>query len=362
MSNSLSTMLTLGEIVRLASKVADPAAWDYLIGGSETETTLRRNRRALDELAFRPRILRNVSTIDTSHEVLGIAMRLPLFLAPMGSINRLDKSGAVAMALAAKEFGIVAFLSSVCHPGMKTTMHDGGGDLIFQLYVRGDETWVMDQLSEATDLGYKAFCLTVDSAMYGRRERDKLRGYTPEARIDVTGINHQSALDWNLVNKIKSTSKIPLILKGIATEEDARMAVEHEIDVIYVSNHGGRQLDFGRGTLDILPEIIATVDGKARVFVDGAICRGTDILKAMCLGADAVGIGRLCGYGLAAGGKDGIVKVLELLEEEIINAMANLGVTELDQLTPELVCRAPSVHEPSVFSAFHLVDIPSTKY
>ncbi len=362
MSNSLSTMLTLGEIVRLASKVADPSAWDYLIGGSETETTLRRNRRALDELAFRPRILRNVSTIDTSHEVLGIAMRLPLFLAPMGSIKNLDKSGAVATALAAKKFGIVAFLSSSCHPGMKTTMHDGGGDLIFQLYVRGDENWVMEQLAEATDLGYKAFCLTVDSAMYGRRERDKLRGYTPEARIDVTGINHQSALDWNLVNKIRSKSTIPLILKGVATEEDARIAVEHEIDVIYVSNHGGRQLDFGRGTLDILPEIIATVDGKARVFVDGAICRGTDILKAMCLGADAVGIGRLCGYGLAAGGKDGIVKVLELLEEEIINAMANLGVTELDQLTPELVCRAPSVHEPSVFSAFHLVDIPSTKY
>ena len=105
-------MLTLGEIIRLASKVADPDAWDYLIGGSETETTLRRNRRALDELAFRPRILRNVSTIDTSQEVLGIAMRLPLFLAPMGSIKNLDKSGAVATALAAKEFGIVAFLSS----------------------------------------------------------------------------------------------------------------------------------------------------------------------------------------------------------------------------------------------------------
>ena len=198
MSNSLSTMLTLGEIVRLASKVADPAAWDYLIGGSETETTLRRNRRALDELAFRPRILRNVSTIDTSHEVLGIAMRLPLFLAPMGSIKNLDKSGAVATALAAKEFGIVAFLSSSCHPGMKTTMHDGGGDLIFQLYVRGDENWVMEQLAEATDLGYKAFCLTVDSAMYGRRERDKLRGYIPSARIDVTGLDHQSGFGLEL--------------------------------------------------------------------------------------------------------------------------------------------------------------------
>ena len=362
MPKIVDQMLTLGELVKLGHLKAEPSAWDYLVGGSETETTLRRNRKALDESAFRPRVLRNVSNIDTSRNVCGISIRLPIFLAPMGSIQQLDETGAVATALAAKEFGIISFLSSVCDPGMELTMTEGGGNLMFQLYVRGDEHWVMDQLDKATDLGYKAFCLTVDTAMYGRRERDKMRGFTPSARIDVTGIEFQASLDWDLVDKIKSRSKLPLIIKGVATEEDTRLAVTHGIDVIYTSNHGGRQLDYGKGSIDVLPEIVAAADGKAKIFMDGAICRGTDILKAICLGADAVGIGRLCGYGLVAGGTHGVFRVLELLEEEIINAMANLGVTSLEELGPDFLCQSPSVHEPSVFSAFHLIDIPDTKY
>ena len=362
MKKSLKETLTLGEIVRLAHKKTEPAIWDYVIGGSETETTLRRNRKALDEVAFRPRVLRNVNEIDASLEVLGIPLRIPLFLAPMGSLQEIDEAGAVAPAQAAKEFDIMSFLSSVCHPGMEATMKGGGGNLIFQLYVRGDGHWVMDHLAEAMELGYKAFCLTVDTAMYGRRERDKMRSFTSRARIAASGFNFQASLDWDLVDKIRSQSTIPIILKGIATEEDTRIAIEHEIDVIYVSNHGGRQLDCGRGSIDVLPEIIAVADGKAKVFMDGAINRGTDILKAICLGADAVGIGRLCGYGLAAAGKEGIIRVLELLEEEVINAMANLGVTKLDELNTDFVCQATSVQHPSVFSAFPLIDIPRNEY
>ena len=358
----VNEMLTLGEIVRAAHQRTEPETWDYLVGGSETETTLRRNRKALDEIAFRPRVLRNVNHIDTSREVLGIPLRLPVLLAPIGSLQQINEAGAVAPALAAKEFGIASFLSSVCQPGMETTMKEGGGNLIFQLYVRGDEQWVMEHLAKATELGYGAFCLTVDTAQYGRREWDKMRGFTPFARIDVSGFDFQASLDWGLVDKVKSQSKLPLILKGIATEEDARIAIEHEIDVIYLSNHGGRQLDFGRGSIDVLPEVVAAADGKAKVFMDGGICRGTDILKAICLGADAVSIGRLCGYGLAAGGKGGIIRVLELLEEEVVNAMANLGVTALDDLTPDFLHPAPSVHQPSVFSAFNLIEIPNNEY
>ena len=355
---SVHKMLTLGEIVRFAANRADPSAWDYLIGGSETESSLRRNRRALDKLGFRPRVLRDVSQIDSSTKILGIKSRLPLFLAPLGSIDQLDISGAIAPALAAKEFGVASFVSSVCPPGMENTMTNAGGNLLFQLYVRGNVEWVIERVHQATTLGYKAFCLTVDSAMYGRRERDKLRGFTPRSRSTLRGANFQASLDWKIVEKIKSQSKLPLILKGISTKEDALIALDHGVDVVYVSNHGGRQLDCSQGSMEVLPEILAVVKDRAKVFVDGSINRGTDILKAICLGADAVGIGRMCGYGLAAAGKSGVIRVLELLEEEVINAMANLGATKLDELGPGFLQPVDPVHEPSVFSAFHPVKIP----
>ena len=326
-------MLTLGEIVELGYQKAEPTAWDYLVGGSETESTLRRNRQGLDKLAFRPRVLRNVNDIDTTCEICDISMRLPVFLAPMGSLQSLDETGAIATALAAKEFGIVAFLSSVCHPGIEKTMKEVGGNLMFQLYVRGDQTWVMDQLDMATDLGYKAFCLTVDTAVYGRRERDKMRGFTPKARIDVTGFNFQAGLDWDLIDKIKSRSRLPLILKGIATKEDAQLAITHGIDVIYTSNHGGRQLDGSRSPFDQLSEIVDAVGDKIDVICEGGIRRGTHVLKALSLGAKACSGGRFYLYALAAGGQKGVEKALSNLQSEIKRDMQLMGVTNIDQLS-----------------------------
>ena len=358
MGKSIEDILTLGEIVQRAHENASPEAWDYMIGGSETETTLRRNRLALDELAFRPRVLRDVSHIDTSTNILGMPLCMPVFFAPMGSLDQLHDDGALVPACAAREFGIASMVSSVCPPGMETVMTEAGGNLMFQLYVRGDEAWIKDHMDQAQELGYKAFCITVDTAMYGRRERDKMRGFVPTARRRAAGFNLQASLDWDLVARIKAHCKVPFGLKGIATAEDARLALDHGVDIIYISNHGGRQLDFGRGTVEVLPEIFEVAGGKATIFMDGSVYRGTDVLKAMALGADAVGIGRLCGYGVAAGGAPGLRRVLELLEEELINAMANLGATSLDQLTPDYITHARSVHHPSVFSAFQLIDIP----
>ena len=358
MAKSIEDILTLGEIVQQAYANASPEAWDYMVGGSETETTLRRNRLAFDELAFRPRVLRDVNHLDTSTNVLGMPFRMPVFFAPMGSLDQLHDDAALVPARAAKEFGIASMVSSVCPPGMETVMTKSGGNLMFQLYVRGDEAWIKDHVDQAQDIGYKAFCITVDTAMYGRRERDKMRGFVPTARRRASGFNLQASMDWDLVARIKAHCKVPFGLKGIATVEDAQLALDHGVDIIYVSNHGGRQLDFGRGTAEVLPEIVEVAGGKATIFVDGSVYRGTDILKAMALGADAVGIGRLCGYGVAAGGTPGVRRVLELLEEELINAMANLGVTSLDQLTTNYITDARSVHRPSVFSAFQLIDIP----
>ena len=358
MVKSIEDILTLGEIVLQAHANAPPEAWDYMVGGSETETTLRRNRLAFDELAFRPRVLRDVNHLDTSTNILRMPFRMPVFLAPMGSLDQLHDDAALVPARAAKEFGISSMVSSVCPPGMETVMTEGGGNLMFQLYVRGDEAWIKDHVDQAEDLGYKAFCITVDTAMYGRRERDKMRSFVPTARRRASGFNLQAGMDWDLVARIKAHCKVPFGLKGIATAEDAQLALDHGVDIIYISNHGGRQLDFGRGTAEVLPEIVEVAGGKATIFVDGSVYRGTDVLKAMALGADAVGIGRLCGYGVAAGGTPGVRRVLELLEEELINAMANLGVTSLDQLTTNYITDARSVHRPSVFSAFQLIDIP----
>ena len=159
-------------------------------------------------------------------------------------------------------------------------------------------------------------------------------------------------LTWEMADAIKKIAGMPLIIKGIATAEDAKIAVDHGVDVIYVSNHGGRQLDHGRGTIDTLPEIVEAAGGKADIVIDGGVTRGTDIVKALALGAKAVTIGKLQGWGLGAGGKDGLVRVLELLEEEMIVDMALMGVTRVDQITANYVCKAQPVTSAHEMSAF----------
>ena len=357
MVQSIKEAQTLGQVVQLAKTNSKSESWNWLIGGAETESTLKRNRQSLDQLAFRPRVLRSVDNIDTTTKLFGKNSRLPIFLAPIGGLVQLNSMGSIAPAKAAKEFGVSCFVSSVSEPGMEPTIKQTGGNLIYQLYVRGDDTWVIDQLDRATDLGYSAFCITVDSAHYGRRERDKLSGYTPPARRTPKGARYQAQLNWELIKKIKSKTKLPIILKGIATVEDALISIDHEIDIIYISNHGGRQLDFGLGTTEVLTEIINTTKDHCEIYVDGGFYRGTDILKAICLGATAIGLGRLYGYGMAADGVDGIIRVLEILEEEIINAMANLGVTTLSELNKDLICKSEPVVEPTAFSAFLPVKI-----
>jgi glycolate oxidase len=234
---------------------------------------------------------------------------------------------------------------------------------IFQLYVRGDQAWVDDYVRRARDNGYTAFAMTVDTAIYSRRERDIAKRYSRPSRAAARGTEaFQAALSWEQVKHFKNNFDLPLIIKGIATAEDALLAVKYGVNGIYISNHGGRQLDHGRGTIDILPEIVQAVGGKADIIVDGAFVRGTDIVKAIALGANVVGIGRLQGYGLAAGGPAGLVRTLEILEEEIRVAMGLLGVCYLPELDPGYVCPAPPTVPTHVFSAFPLLDLDNTPY
>lgn len=360
-SNLEERFQTLHEIVKAARQNLEPGPWDYLIGGAESETTLRRNRQALDSIAFRPRVLRDVSRIDGASTLFGRPVRIPVMVAPVGSIETFTPGGGATAAKAAGEFGIPLMLSSVCNPGLEAVAAAADSFRMFQLYVRGDDGWVDDHVRRAVEHGYAAFCLTVDTAVYGRRERDLARRFVKPWRVRATGFDYQAGLTWDHVKRFKDTHAIPLILKGIATAEDAALACDLGVDGIYVSNHGGRQLDHGRGTTEALPEVVAAVGGRATIIVDGGFLRGTDIVKAVALGAAAVGIGRLACLGLAAAGQAGLVRVLELLEEEIRVCLGLLGVERLADLDRTHLHPATPVALPHATSAFPLLDeaIPS---
>jgi len=348
--------LTLQEIVAAARSNLPPGPWSYLIGGAETETTVRRNRQALDSIAFRPRVLRDVSRIDSSSTFLNQKTRLPVMLAPIGGLESIVEGGAAAAARAAAQFGVPQMLSSVCQPGLEKTAAAADTLRVFQLYVRGDDAWIDDHVRRALDHGYRAFCLTVDVAVYSRRERDLIGRFVKPWRATAgEGAPFQSGLSWDHVKRFKDKHDVPLIIKGIATVEDAQLAVQHGVEVIYVSNHGGRQLDHGLGSAAVLPEILKSVKGKAEVWVDGGFMRGTDIVKAIALGAKTVGIGRLCGLGLGAAGVPGLVRTLELVEEEVRTSLGLLGVTSYAELGPQHLAAASPVNAPDTFSAFPLL-------
>ena len=311
----------LHEFFTAAKARLSRGTWDYLIGAAETETTFRRNRQALDSLAFRPRVLRDVSGTSARGRLLGLDLRIPVMLAPIGGLQDFDPGGAATSARAADEFGIVSMHSSVSEPGLEAIAAAAEGPKIYQLYMREGDRWIEEHAERAMAAGFHAFCLTVDLAVYTRRERDLAKRFTTTTRRPGTqgGELEQARLNWDDVKRFKDNFEIPLILKGIATAEDAALAVEHGVDVVYVSNHGGRQLDHGRGTLSVLPEVVTEVNGKAEIIIDGGFLRGTDVVKALALGADAVGLGRLIGLAMAADGKRGVV-----------TAMVNPGARNFD--------------------------------
>jgi glycolate oxidase len=359
MQRDLATeFLTLHEFVAAARKRLDANGWDYITGGTETETTVRRNRHALDTIALRPRVLRDVSDIDCTATLFGKPARLPVLLAPVGGLETCDPQGAVA-AEGAGGFGVPVMTSSVSKRAKAEIRAATDSPALFQLYVRGGGRFIEEHVEEAIEAGFEAFCLTVDTAHYSRRERDIVKRFDKpwRAGVDDEARRAQAALTWADIDRIRRAYDIPLILKGIATVEDARIAIGHGVTAVYVSNHGGRQLDHGLGSMDVLPEIVGAVGADATIIVDGGFCRGTDIVKALALGAHAVGLGRLYCYALAAAGPDGIVRMLEILEDEVHAAMGLLGVTRIPQLEASCVQRgAPCMSHPSALSAFPLLE------
>lgn len=344
--------VTNEEIIQEARRRLSQGPWDYLVGGAASETTLRRNRHAFDRIAFRPRILVDVSNIDPSTTFLGQKLRIPAILAPIGSLQVFHPEAAVASTQAATEFGIMHAVSSVTEPALEVTAAATPTPKIFQLYVHGDMKWTEEILGRVKAAGYTALAITVDVAHYSRRERPMISRYQRPTQRIVPNRNYLAALTWETMDMIKEVAGLPFMLKGVQTAEDAALAVEHGVDVIWATNHGGRQIDHAQGTLDTLPEIAEAVNGKARIIMDGGIQRGSDILKAIALGADAVALGRLQAWGLAAAGKEGVVRMLEILEDELICEMGLIGITSIDQMTSKYVCAAESVTPPHEMSSW----------
>lgn len=348
---------TTTEIIRRAHGLLAPPVWDYIVGGSETETTVRRNREAIGALAFRPRILRNVSQLQLGTTLLGTPLRIPYILAPVGSLQSVDPHGAASSVRAAITFGTLATVSSVCEPGLEASAEAATGDKWFQLYIRGDDAWVGEMVDRVRNAGYTALILTVDTAHYSRRERQIISGWLPPARRVERSDHYQALLDWETVARIKERARIPIGVKGIQSAEDAELAIRNGIDVIWVSNHGGRQLDHARASLTVLPEVVAAAGGKVPIVVDGGFMRGTDVLKAIALGATAVATGRLHALSLAAGSEAALIRMLEIMEIEIRTSMALLGVTSLAELDRSYVTAATPLAEPPVAFPFLFPEI-----
>lgn len=342
---------TLQEMVLAAKRNLPPDLWTHLVGGSDSETTLRRNRMAFETLALRQRVLVNVNHLDTSTTFLGQKLAIPLFIAPVGGYTGLaNPQGILPVVRAAEAAGSAAVIASNVRPGFEAAARASRNPFVTQLYITSDRRWLTDRLDRVKAAGYRGLAVTVDRNFYARRERDMISGFERAGAADDP--SHQASLDWDQVAWIKEYVKLPLLLKGIATAEDAELAVKHGIEVVWVSNHGGRQLDQGEGTLDVLPEIVKAVRGRAEIVLDGGVLRGSDVVKAVCLGARAVGVGKLMGYALAAGGEAGVRNMLELMAAEIRSVMGLIGATSVKELTASRVKRAMAVQFPSVTGAY----------
>jgi isopentenyl diphosphate isomerase/L-lactate dehydrogenase-like FMN-dependent dehydrogenase len=325
------TFATLADVADAARAALDPPIWDFLQGGADTEHTLRDNRAALDAIRFQPRVLVDVRQRSTTTPLFGRALRLPVVLAPIGSLGRFLPDGPAALALVAARMGTLACLSvNASQDPAEVTARVPDAPLVFQIYGYDDRDLLARLVARAEAAGCVAVCLTADSAVAGRRDRDLRTGVQ---RAGHAG-DERAGFTWTDLARLRERTRLPLIVKGILSAADAARAVEAGVDCVYVSNHGGRQLDYAPATTEVLPEVVAAVAGRVPVLVDGGYQRGTDVLKGLALGATAVGIGRLQGWALAAAGEAGLEQALHLLQAEVSTGLALLGLTAPGQLTP----------------------------
>ncbi len=372
---------SIADLRHLAKRRLPRGVFDYIDGGAEDERTLAENVRGFARVTFRPRVLRDVAVIDPSTSILGREVPIPLALSPTGFNRIADPAGELAVARAAQRAGLPYALSTLGTRSIEEVAAVGSGRRWFQVYVWNDRGLVKEMIGRAEDAGYEALILTVDTAVQGRRERDVRHGFVlpPKLGLDtlLDGILHaswtwdfvradpirfanvvgrgvadgteavaladvmndqfDSSVGWDDVDWLRSVWDGPVIVKGIQTVDDARIAADRGIDAIALSNHGGRQLDGAPAPIDLVVPVTDAVGGSIEVWCDGGVRRGSDIVKAVALGATACTIGRAYLYGLEAAGERGVDHALGLLADGVRRTMALLGVTTIRDLSREHV-------------------------
>jgi 4-hydroxymandelate oxidase len=323
----------------------NPAYWDFYHGGSDDEVTLRDSRAAYERIRLRPRVLVDVSHCDTSTTVLGTPVSMPILVAPMALHCLAHPEGECATAQGAGVAGTLMIASTTATKNIEEIAQAATGPLWFQLYVYPSLEVAEKLVRRVEAAGYRAIVLTVDLPRLGRREKDIRNNVTippsPYYEANFVDVKKEGQawvpLTWESLSWLRSITSLPILLKGILTAEDALLAVEHGVDGIVVTNHGGRQLDTAIPSIEALPEVVEAVAGRCEVYLDGGIRRGTDILKALALGARAVLLGRPVLWGLAVNGAEGVCHVLELLRNELELDMALAGRPTLDSIDRSLV-------------------------
>jgi isopentenyl diphosphate isomerase/L-lactate dehydrogenase-like FMN-dependent dehydrogenase len=336
-------------------------AYDYYASGANDEITLRENHAAYERIKLKPRVLIDTSKRDLTTNVLGQSVTMPILVAPTAFHRMAHPEGEVATGRAAGKAGTIMMLSTLSTSSIEEVMSEATGPVWFQLYVYRDREATLSLVRRAESAGCKAIALTVDAQVWGRRERDiknrfrlpkglSIKNLMPAGREQLPKEEADSGLaayvtwqfdptlSWKEVDWLCSKAKIPVLLKGVLHPEDARLAIDHGAAGVIVSNHGARQLDTVPATIEALPEIIEAIDGKIEVLIDGGIRRGTDVFKAIALGAKAVGVGRPIIWGLAVDGEQGAKRVLDILRKDFELTMRLCGCASVKEIKKTLIC------------------------
>ena len=381
----MKAALNIEDLRQMARRRVPKVVFDYIDGGADSEVTLRENCRAFDTVTFRPRCAVPAGTCNVRTKVLGSELALPLMLGPVGSSRLFHPGGEVAAARAAGAAGLGYVLSTLSGSRMEDVRAASSGPVWYQLYLVGGHDVAKAAIARARAAGFSALVVTIDTPVAGLRERDfrngtkellsgrplamlphvgqvltrprwlagfmKDRGLMnfpnillpdgPMAYADVGAALEKSAVCWDDLHWIRQEWNGPMVIKGVHTSEDARRAVDAGAQALVVSNHGGRQLDGVPATLRILPEVVDAVGGKVEILMDGGIRRGSDIVKALCLGANAVLIGRGYAYGLAAAGEEGVANAIEIFRSGLVRTMRLLGCPSLSDLDPSYLNLPP---------------------
>jgi isopentenyl diphosphate isomerase/L-lactate dehydrogenase-like FMN-dependent dehydrogenase len=381
--SGLARVVNVADVRRAAERRLPRVVFDYVDGGAEGEVTLRENERAFQDVTFRPRYAAGVERCELGVNVLGSRLSMPLFLAPCGFSRLVHPHGELAAARAAGKLGVGFALSTMSSYGLEDVARvHASGPLWYQLYLIGGRAAAENVIERARAARYTALVLTIDTAVAGMRERDVRNGaaallgrnklamipYLPHllARppwllaylldggpaafpnilasgkgpmllCEARAALRQCSVTWKDLSWIREMWSGPIVIKGVLTGDDARRALDEGAAALIVSNHGGRQLDGVRAALRALPEVVEAASGRVQVLMDGGIRRGSDVLKAICLGASAVLVGRAYMYGLGAAGEKGVLRVLDILRDDLLRTMTLLGCSSITELNRSLV-------------------------